>query len=66
MITLLLIDLIVVVGLIVAIIAALVYGTIQLAGVGFFVFLAVILLVKFYKKRESKGKDPDHKDRWTL
>lgn len=65
MITLLLIDLLVVVGLIVAIIAALVYGAIQLAGVGFFVFLAVILLVKWYKKREERG-DPDHKDRWTL
>lgn len=65
MITLLLIDLIVVVGLIVAIVAALVYGAIQLAGVGFFVFLAVILLVKWYQKREERG-DPDHRDRWTL
>lgn len=66
MITLLLIDLIVVVGLIVAIVAALVYGAVQLAGVGFFVFLAVILLVKYYKKKESEGRDPNHKDHWTL
>ena len=66
MITLLLIDLIVVVGLIVAIIAALVYGAIQRAGVGFFVFLALLVLVRWYEKRESKGRDPNHKDRWTL
>ena len=62
MLTLLLIDLIVVVGLIIAIIAALIYGAIQLAGVGFFVFLAVILLIRHYKKRESE-KQEDH---WTL
>lgn len=65
MITLLLIDLIVVVGLIVAIVAALVYGAIQLAGVGFFVFLALLVLVRWYQKREERG-DPNHKDRWTL
>jgi len=66
MITLLLIDLIVVVGLIIAIVAAVVYGAIQLAGVGFFVFLALLVLVRWYQKREGEGKDPNHKDRWTL
>ena len=66
MITLLLIDLIVVVGLIVAIIAALVYGAIQLAGVGFFVFLALLVLVRWYQKRKNEGRNPNHKDHWTL
>lgn len=66
MITLLLIDLIVLTILIVAIVAALVYGAIQLAGVGFFVFLALLVLARWYEKRESKGRDPSHKDRWTL